>query len=137
MNVGPNALLERGLSRGVMRTVNAGSVVFGGLFLGFWLFVAVFGTRQWWRSFDVLAWSLWGFLGLVVAGGILALRVTNEGVRLGLLAATGIAVGLLIGAALLLHVEEASGALLTFLGGALILSSLSWDAPDGDPEPRH
>jgi hypothetical protein len=96
-----------------------GSLVFGGLFIGVWAYVALFITEV-----DSGPWSFWGLVGLLIAGGIYGARVSHDALRIALLVGLGVAVGCIVAASLWQEIAEALAALLTFLGGALIVSAL-------------
>ena len=96
-----------------------GSLVFGGLFIGIWLYVSLFVSEV-----DPGPWTFWGLIGLIIAAGIYGARVAQDTLRVILLVGLGIAVGCIIAASLWQEIAEALAALLTFLGGALVVSAL-------------
>jgi hypothetical protein len=99
------------------------SIVFGGLFLGVWLYIALFGV-PFDRTFNDGAWILWGFVGLALAGAIYGSRVAKGGLRVTLYAVVGVACGMLLTAFLLQGLEEGIATLVTVVGGGLIASAL-------------
>ena len=100
-----------------------GSIVFGGLFLGVWLYIALFGV-PFDDSFRAGAWVLWGFVGLALAGAIYGTRIAKGGLRVALFAVVGVASGMLLTAFLLQGLEESIATLVTLVGGGLIVSAL-------------
>lgn len=100
-----------------------GSIVFGGLFIGVWLYIALFGV-PFDSSFSAGAWILWGFVGLALAGAIYGTRIARGGLRVTLFAVVGIAAGMLLTAFLLQGLEEGIATLVTLVGGGLIASAL-------------
>lgn len=139
MNVGTHLLAKPGAGRIMQTQLRAGSFVLGGLFIGLWLYALIFGVPEW-RTFEVSYWALWGVVGLVITGGVFGGRVANDHARIAIWTATGIAVGLLAGAAIFQRIAEAFAALLTFLGGALVISAIpmgdqNWQ-PVEDVEPE-
>lgn len=103
------------------------SVVFGGLFIGIWLYIALFGVptemdRD--GDFSDGAWVTWGVIGLVIAGAIYGTRVATGAARVTLYAVIGIAVGMLITAFVLQDLEEGIATFVTGVGGGLIVSAL-------------
>ena len=103
------------------------SVVFGGLFIGIWLYIALFDLPSEVDSdgdFSYGAWLTWGLIGLVLAGAIYGTRIATGGVRVALYATIGIAVGMLITAFVLQDLEEGLATIVTLVGGGLIVSAL-------------
>ena len=103
------------------------SVVFGGLFIGIWLYIALFSVPEDFDTdsdFSDGAWSLWGFVGLVLAGVIYGTRIAVGWVRVALYALLGIVIAMLSMAFFFDKVEEGLAALVTLLGGGLIVSVL-------------
>jgi len=114
--------------------LRAGAFVSGGLFIGIWLFLGIFQTEM----FDDLRiqvglWWFWGFLGLLIAGGLFAGRVSSPQIRIAIWIALGIAVGMLIGAALFKQIGESTAALFTAGGGAIIIAGLPGIQPPEAP----
>lgn len=104
------------------------SLVIGGLFLGIWLWVVLFEIPQ---------WLGWGVLGLALAGTMYAGRLANPMVRTITWVVLGIAVGLLLAAAFLRETPDLLATVLTFAGGALVVSGLPLPG-EGAPVPaRH
>jgi hypothetical protein len=103
--------------------LRAGAFVVGGLFLGVWLYLGLFRSNQL-PDIDVGLWWFWGAVGLAIAGGLYAGRVANAPIRITIWVALGIAVGMLIAAALFQRVGEALAAIFTAVGGAIIVSGL-------------
>lgn len=103
------------------------SVVFGGLFIGVWLYIALFdlpASMDTNGSFSYGAWLVWGLVGLLLAAAIYGTRVATGGVRVALYAVIGITLGMLITAFLLQDLEEGIATLITLVGGGLIVSVL-------------
>ena len=100
-----------------------GSVVFGGLFLGIWLYLCLFKTPVS-QDIELGPWILLGIVGLALAAGIYATRVTEGNARIAIFAAIGIAIGMLATAFILQQLEEGLAALITFVGAALIITAL-------------
>ena len=104
-----------------------GSIVFGGLFIGIWLYIALFGVpaeMDEGGDFSVAKWLVWGLVGLALAGAIYGTRVASGGVRVALFVAIGIAIGLLVTAFLFNDLQEGIATLVTLVGGGLIVSAL-------------
>lgn len=100
-----------------------GSIVFGGLFLGVWLYIALFGV-PFDGSFEPGMWVLWGVVGMALAGAIYGTRVAKGGLRVTLFAVVGVATGMLLTAFLLRGLEEGIATIVTLVGGGLIVSAL-------------
>lgn len=103
------------------------SVVFGGLFIGVWLYIALFdlpASMDTNNSFSYGAWLIWGFVGLLLAGALYGTRVASGGVRVALYAVIGITLGMLITAFFFQDLEEGIATLVTLVGGGLIASVL-------------
>lgn len=103
------------------------SVVFGGVFIGIWLYIALFGVpadmdRD--ASWSTSAWSLWGFVGLVLAGALYGTRITRGWLRVSLFMLIGIAISMLGLAFFFDEVVEGLGALVTLVGGGLIVTAI-------------
>lgn len=101
--------------------LRTGAFIVGGLFIGFWLYLALFQTDL---NLQAAEWWFWGFVGLAIAGGLFGGRVANIPVRIGIMVALGIAAAMLLGAAIFHQVGEAVAALLTAGGGAIIVTAL-------------
>lgn len=101
-----------------------GSVIFGGLFLGIWLYIALFGLPDDWGNLAPGAWVLWGVVGLALATAIYGTRVTEGAVRITIYAVLGVAIGMVLMAVLAQNLEEGIAAIITFVGGGLIVSAL-------------
>ena len=101
----------------------SGSIVFGGFFIGVWLYLCLFRTPLS-DDIDLGAWWLLGFVGLALAGAIYGTRVATGNVRIGLYVAIGIAIAFLTTAFLLEQLNEGVAALITFVGAALIVTAL-------------
>jgi len=110
--------------------LRASGFVFGGLFLGIWLFLALFPTDLF-RETNVNPglWGFWGVVGLAISGGLYATRVAQVGVRIAIWVTLGIAIGMLAGAALFNQVAASVAALFTVGGGGLIVSALPVPTP--------
>lgn len=115
--------------------LRAGAFVAGGLFVGIWLFLGIFETEMFRDlNINVGLWWFWGFLGLLIAAGLFASRVTSAQIRIAIWVGLGIAVGMLIGAALFKQIGESVAALFTAGGGAIIVSGLpTMQAPEAPP----
>lgn len=96
----------------------SGSYVLGGIFVGLWAYLLLFRVPD--IPVNVAAWTFWGVVGFAIAGGLLAARMANDGARIAIWIAVGVAVGLLGMAALFQRVGEAFASLFTFCGGGLI-----------------
>jgi hypothetical protein len=100
-----------------------GSIVFGGLFIGVWLYVALFGV-PFDSDFEAGMWVLWGVVGLALAGAIYGTRVAKGGLRVALYAVVGVAAGMLLTAFLLRGLQEGIATIVTLVGGGLIATAL-------------
>lgn len=100
-----------------------GSIVFGGLFIGIWLYIALFGL-DFEENFSDGAWVLWGLVGIALAAAIYGTRIATGALRVSLFAVIGIVTGMLITAFLLQELEEGIATLITLVGGGLIASAL-------------
>lgn len=100
-----------------------GSIVFGGLFIGIWLYIALFGL-DFEENFSDGAWVLWGIVGIALAAAIYGTRIATGALRVSLFAVIGIVTGMLITAFLLQELEEGIATLITLVGGGLIASAL-------------
>jgi hypothetical protein len=100
-----------------------GSIIFGGLFLGVWLYVALWGV-PYEASFNSGEWVIWGIVGLALAAAIYGTRIAKGGLRVGLFVVVGIAIGMLVTAFLLQGLEEGVATIVTLVGGGLIVSAL-------------
>lgn len=100
-----------------------GSIIFGGLFLGVWLYVALWGV-PYETSFNSGEWVIWGMVGLALAAAIYGTRIAKGGLRVGLFVVVGIAIGMLVTAFLLQGLEEGVATIVTLVGGGLIVSAL-------------
>lgn len=100
-----------------------GSIVFGGLFIGIWLYIALFGL-DFEDNFSDAAWVLWGIVGIALAAAIYGTRIATGALRVSLFAVIGIVTGMLITAFLLQELEEGIATLITLVGGGLIASAL-------------
>jgi hypothetical protein len=108
--------------------LRASGFVVGGLFIGAWLFLAIFETRVF-TNLPNAQWWFWGVMGLLVAAGLFASRLPSVALRIAVWIGLGITIGMLALAALFLQqMSEAFAALLTVSGGAIIVASLpgSW-----------
>ena len=103
------------------------SVVFGGLFIGVWLYIALFGLpadMDTDNDFSDAGWMVWGLIGLVLAGAIYGTRVATGPVRAILYAVIGIVCGMLLTAFILQDLEEGVATFVTGVGGGLIASAM-------------
>jgi hypothetical protein len=112
-----------------------GSIIFGGLFLGVWLYVALWGV-PYEASFNSGEWVIWGMVGLALAGAIYGTRIAKGGLRVGLFVVVGIAIGMLVTAFLLQGLEEGVATIVTLVGGGLIVSALPAELDRQDDLPR-
>jgi hypothetical protein len=105
-----------------------GSIIFGGFFVGVWLYLCLFRTPL---SSDIQIgpWILLGVLGLVLAGGIYASRITQGNAKVAIFVVEGVAIAFLAMAFLLQQLTEGLAALITFVGASLIVTAL--------PVPHH
>jgi hypothetical protein len=101
----------------------SGSIIFGGFFVGVWLYLSLFRTPLS-DDIDLGAWVLLGFVGLALAGAIYGTRVATGTLRIVLFVAIGIAIAFLTTAFILEQLNEGIAALITFVGAALIVSAL-------------
>ena len=101
----------------------SGSVIFGGFFIGVWLYLCLFRTPLS-NDIDLGAWWLLGFVGLALAGAIYGTRVASGSLRIVLFVAIGIAIAFLTTAFILEQLNEGVAALITFVGAALIVTAL-------------
>lgn len=101
----------------------SGSIIFGGFFIGVWLYLCLFRTPLS-DDIDLGRWVLFGFVGLALAGAIYGTRVAQGTVRLVLFIAIGIAIAFLTTAFILEQLDEGIAALITFVGAALIVTAL-------------
>ncbi|MCA1819120.1 MAG: hypothetical protein ABR562_08290 [Thermoplasmatota archaeon] len=114
--------------------LRASGFVSGGLFIGVWLYLAIFRLpTEWDLHINDGLWVFWGFVGLAIAGGLFASRVVNANVRIAVWVTLGIATGMLIGAAVFSRIGESVAALFTAGGGAIIVASLPSMQPDWRP----
>jgi hypothetical protein len=100
-----------------------GSFVFGGLFIGVWLYIAMFRTSV---SLDINVgqWVLLGLVGLALAAALYGTRISNGGLRVGLFVLVGVSIGMLGTAFLLGQLKEGMATLITLVGGGLIVTAL-------------
>ncbi|HUR25465.1 MAG TPA: hypothetical protein VM327_05570 [Candidatus Thermoplasmatota archaeon] len=101
----------------------SGSIVFGGFFIGVWLYLCLFRTPLS-GDIDLGAWWLLGFVGLALAGAIYGTRIANGGLRIALFVTIGIAIAFLATAFIIEQLHEGIAALITFVGAALIVTAL-------------
>lgn len=116
-----------------------GSIVFGGLFIGIWLYIGLFGVPADMDedgTFSPGAWMLWGLVGVVLAGAIYGTRIASGGLRVALYATIGVATGMLVTAFLLNDLEEGIATLVTLVGGGLIVSALPTALREQDEQAR-
>lgn len=102
-------------------------IVIGGLFIGMWLYVALFdlpADMDTDNDFSYVAWLMWGLVGIVIAGAIYGTRIATGYLRVTLYAVIGIAVGMLLMAFILQDLEEGVATFITGVGGGLIVSAL-------------
>lgn len=99
-----------------------GSYIFGGLFIGAWLYVLLFDLPG--ESINLGRWGFWGLMGIVLAASIYASRLTEGSVRIALFVGIGIALAMVLMALLMREIEEGWATLLTFLGAGLIVSAM-------------
>ena len=112
---------------------NFAALIFGGIFLGAWVYGLLFGFpdpvsgRQ--VDWQVGKWFFWGLLGMAIAGGLYAARVATDTVRMIIIVAVGVFLGVLILAALLEEEAYVLGTFVTATGAGLIAASI--------PRPGH
>ena len=104
-------------------TQQAGSIVFGGFFLGVWLYLCLFRTPLT-DNLDLGQWVLFGVVGLALAGGMYGTRVATGTARVVLYVILGVAIAFLTAAFVLNTLEEGIAALVTFVGAALVVTAL-------------
>ena len=109
----------------------SGSIIFGGFFIGVWLYLCLFTTPLS-GDIDLGAWWLLGFVGLALAGAIYGTRVASGNLRIALFVAIGIAIAFLTTAFILEQLNEGVAALITFVGAALIVTALPVPERDAD-----
>lgn len=97
------------------------SVLIGGIILGIWLYGLLFGFDT---DFNVAAWAGWGFMGLLLAGGVYAARGAGETPRLLIIAAIGVVVALVTTGAMIQENYYVWATVATLLGGGLILGAM-------------
>lgn len=102
---------------------NFAAYIFGGIFLGVWVYGLIFGFPDW-HDFNYWSWFFWGLLGLVIAGGLYAARVTSEVVRIVIIVFVGLCIGILILAASLEQEAHIIGTFVVATGAGLIASAL-------------
>jgi hypothetical protein len=113
-----------------------GSMIFGGLFIGVWLYVALWGV-PWDGAFHAGEWFIWGIVGLALAGAIYGTRIARGSLRIALFVIVGVAIGMLVTAFLLQGLEEGVATIVTLVGGGLIVSAIPAAlAEDNEPMPR-
>ena len=100
------------------------SYIFGGLFIGIWLYLLLFGVPADDGYLKSSAWGFWGFIGLILAGSIYGAQVASGAVRIALYVAIGITLAMLLMSLILREVEEGWATALTFVGAGLIVSAL-------------
>jgi small-conductance mechanosensitive channel len=110
----------------------AGSIIFGGFFLGLWLYLLLFRTPLT-HDLDLGQWALFGIVGLALAGGMYGTRIAQGTTRIILYVALGVAIAFLTAAFVLQQLGEGVAALITFVGAALIVSALP--VPDRGQQP--
>jgi hypothetical protein len=101
----------------------AGSIIFGGFFLGLWLYLLLFRTPLT-RDLDLGQWALFGIVGLALAGGMYGTRVASGTTRTVLYVVLGVAIAFLTAAFVLNTLAEGVASLITFVGAALIVTTL-------------
>ena len=99
-----------------------GSVIFGGLFLGVWLYLCMFKAPG--LTIELGPWVLLGVVGLALAAGIYGSRIAHGNARVAIYVVIGIAIGMLATAFVLGQLHEGLAALITFVGAALIVTAL-------------
>lgn len=107
---------------------NFAAYIFGGFFVGVWVYGLLFGFPEWY-AFNPTQWFFWGMIGIVIAGGLYAARVTSEGIRVGIIIGVGISLGIMILAASLEQEAHIIATFVTATGAGLIASAL--------PRPHH
>ena len=92
-----------------------GSILFGFVFIGVWLGVAILEEPSWW---------LWGLFGLALGGGLYAAKAASDTLRMVLWGAVGLGIGLLLTMFLLDRQEGFLATLVTFVGAGLVATGL-------------
>jgi hypothetical protein len=100
-----------------------GSYIFGGLFMGIWLYILLFGLPEGGEIREG-HWLLWGIVGFVLAGAIYGSRLVEGAVRIGLYVAIGVALAMVLMGFLLERVPEGFATLFTFVGAGLVVAAL-------------
>jgi hypothetical protein len=110
--------------------LRASPMVFGGLFLGLWLYLVFFTVRAF-PPINVGLWLFWGVLGIAVAGSLYAARIATATARILIWVVLGIALGFLTMVLIFNQVGEAFAALFTLAGAGLIVTGLpgGWTLP--------
>ncbi len=111
---------------------NFAAYIFGGFFVGVWIYGLLFGFPEWF-DFSPAQWFFWGLIGIVIAGGLYAARVTAEGVRVAIVIFVGVALGVLILAAALEQEAHITASFATATGAGLIASALPRPQPREEP----
>lgn len=111
---------------------NFAAYIFGGFFVGIWIYGLLFAFPEW-QDFSPVKWFFWGLVGIVIAGGLYAARVTSEGVRVAIVIFVGVALGVLILAAALEQEAHITASFATATGAGLIASALPRPAAASEP----
>lgn len=98
-------------------------IIFGGLFLGAWIYGLLFAFPEW-EDFSAPSWFFWGFIGLVIAGGLYAARMASPTVLIIILIVVGISIGMLILAAILEEEAHIFATVVAAAGAGLIAAGI-------------
>lgn len=109
--------------------------IFGGVFLGFWLWFLFVPDSHPDPAFQQGAWFLWGLIGIAIAGGAFAGRATSGPVQAALWVVTGIATAFVIASAVYEQSAHIFATLLAGVGAFLIAGGVAaMYAPPPPPE---
>ncbi len=99
--------------------------VFGGLFLGFWLWFLFVPESHPDPAFQSGAWFLWGLIGFAIAGGAFAGRATSGPVQAVLWVVTGIASAFVLASAIYQQSPDVFATALAGVGAFLIAGGIA------------
>jgi hypothetical protein len=105
--------------------INWAALIFGGIFLGAWIYGLTFGFEQHgWEEFSWGQWLFWGIIGIAIAGGLYAARVTSDWVQIIIIIGAGIAIGMLLLAALLEEEAHIVASVVAGAGALLVVAGI-------------